>query len=37
MSVNCTIKKMELYISLMEATPIYWSAMIVHPGFRPSG
>jgi hypothetical protein len=33
-SLDRALYKVTKYIALMESTPVYWAAMIVHPGYR---
>ncbi|KAK4173288.1 hypothetical protein QBC36DRAFT_293567 [Triangularia setosa] len=33
-SLEWAIDKLQTYISLMEDSPVYWSALILHPGFK---
>lgn len=33
-SLKLSIKKLEKYVALMERSPAYWAAMVLHPGLR---
>ncbi|KAK4171705.1 hypothetical protein QBC36DRAFT_365488, partial [Triangularia setosa] len=33
-SLEWAIDKLQTYISLIEDSPVYWSALILHPGFK---
>jgi hypothetical protein len=33
-SLTCAIYKIEKYVALLEDSPAYWAAMILHPGYK---
>lgn len=33
-SITCAQYKLEMYLKKMETCPVYWCAMILHPGYR---
>ncbi|KAJ0127546.1 hypothetical protein HZ326_29354 [Fusarium oxysporum f. sp. albedinis] len=32
--ITCAIYKLEKYVTLLEDSPAYWTAMILHPAFK---